>query len=427
MTNDMLFRSKAPWIIQGLMREFGLSKIQAAAILGNIGHECAGFHQMQEGAPIGGGRGGYGWCQWTASRRTRFEHFAAAQHLSPDSDKANYGYLLDELHSTHKRAITKLRATNDLESAVKAFEIWFEGADPRYKFYDRRNRWARIALEAYEHHSPELAEAVLGDGGSAGSESLDSPSGAAGGIWAAGAMEAETASAGPDASAEAMVAPPMAALPAAAASAFAIRARDIATAEWEFFGKQTNDKDGQRTHNGHKEGESRRPGEPGEDWFKRVGTYWIEGTHTHGLDGHNHDWPWSATFISWVMRKAGADERFRYSKQHSTFIAQGIRDFLNHREAAGYWTERLSEAQPEVGDIVCWGRQAGVDYDHQMHGDYHGHSDVVVAVEPRLAWVIGGNVGNSVTRRPLVRNGQGFLVPVTIGGENLFGIMKCRI
>jgi hypothetical protein len=206
---------------------------------------------------------------------------------------------------------------------------------------------------------------------------------------------------------------------AAPVAGFAARARDIATAEWNFFGQQTYDVNGHKNHAGHTEGE--------DGWYQRVGVYWLEGTNTHNIDGRDHDWYWSATFISWIMKKAGAGDRFRYSMKHSVYIAQGISDFLQKRQAAGYWTERLGDAKPAIGDIICWGRQAGVDYDHQNGGDYAGHSDLIVEVDSDQVWVIGGNVGDSVTRRPLNLDQHGFLVPVVVNGENLFGIMKNRI
>lgn len=203
------------------------------------------------------------------------------------------------------------------------------------------------------------------------------------------------------------------------ATSFAARAAAVATAEWERFGQQTNTITGHRDHAGHTEGE------PG--FVERVGTYWLEGTGTHGLDGNDHGSPWSAAFISFVMKTAGAGDRFRYSTQHSVYIAQGIRDFLRKRDAAGYWTQRLPDARPAVGDLVCWSRQAGVDYDHQMAGNYSGHSDLVVEVADKTIAVIGGNVGDSVTRRPLALDAQGFVVGATVGGETLFGLMKLRI
>jgi hypothetical protein len=127
------------------------------------------------------------------------------------------------------------------------------------------------------------------------------------------------------------------------------------------------------------------------------------------------------------MKQAGAGDRFHYSTQHSVYIAQGIRDFLQKRQDAGYWTERLSDAKPAIGDIVCWARQAGIDYDHQNGGDYAGHADIVVEVDAGQVWIIGGNVGDSVTRRPLGLDANGYLKSVVVNGENLFGIMKNRM
>jgi hypothetical protein len=80
-----------------------------------------------------------------------------------------------------------------------------------------------------------------------------------------------------------------------------------------------------------------------------------------------------------------------------------------------------------VGDLVCWGRQPGIDYNHQAGGDYKGHTDLVVSVEAGQVMVIGGNVGNSVTKRPVLLNTDGYLFPQTVGGENLFGLMRCRL
>ena len=210
--------------------------------------------------------------------------------------------------------------------------------------------------------------------------------------------------------------------PAAAAEGvqrFAARAAEIAEAEWRFFGQQTYDLARRRTHAGHTEAE------PG--YFERVGTFWLDGTSTHGLDGRNTGHPWSAAFMSWVMRTAGAGARFRYSTQHSVYISQGIRDYVAKRDAAGYWTERLSDSAAAVGDIVCWARQPGIDYDHQALGDYEGHADLVVDVQQDAVQVIGGNVGDSVTKRPLAVDDTGRLKPVVENGETLFGLMKCRL
>jgi hypothetical protein len=199
---------------------------------------------------------------------------------------------------------------------------------------------------------------------------------------------------------------------------FAGRSVATAAAQWDFFGRQTYDINGHLNDGGHKEGE--------DGWYQRIGRYWQEGVGVNGIDGRNHGWYWSAAFISWVMKDAGAGPKFKYSDQHSQYISQAIRDHLQNNAAAGYWGWRLNEAKPAIGDIVCWGRESGVDYDHQKQGNYAGHSDVIVAVADGAVDIIGGNVGNSVTRRPLATD-NGFLKPVTVNGENLFAIMKCRI
>ncbi len=189
--------------------------------------------------------------------------------------------------------------------------------------------------------------------------------------------------------------------------------------EWGFFGGQTYDLAGNAVVVGAKEQE--------DGFAQRIGLYWKDGANLPGIDGTNTDWAWSAAFISWVTKTAGAGTRFRYSSRHSAYISQAIRDRSMKREDAGYWCERLNEWKPAVGDIVCWAREAGIDYDHQNGGEYKSHCDIVIEVAGGRVWVIGGNIGNSVTKRPLALTSDGFLSPNQAGGETLFGVMRCRI
>jgi uncharacterized protein (TIGR02594 family) len=144
--SEALFRSKAPFIMETLMTELSISSLDAAAIAGNLGHETDGFRLMQEAKPVvAGSRGGYGWAQWTGSRRVAFETWTDEQGLSVDDDEANLGFLIHELQTSEKGAITKTRAAKTLDDKVIAFELAFERAG--VKHYDRRQKWARIALE----------------------------------------------------------------------------------------------------------------------------------------------------------------------------------------------------------------------------------------------------------------------------------------
>lgn len=65
------FESKAQTYLPQLVKDLGITQVQAAAILGNLGHESAGLQpNINEKNPtVKGSKGGYGWGQWTGSRR----------------------------------------------------------------------------------------------------------------------------------------------------------------------------------------------------------------------------------------------------------------------------------------------------------------------------------------------------------------------
>lgn len=143
------FRAKAPGVMDLLMADFGLNDISAAAILGNLGHECRGFTALQELNPVvKGSRGGWGWAQWTGPRRREFEAYCKRNNLDPASDKANYAFLFVELETTERAAIAALKAANGLDAKVEAFERTFLRAG--VKHYPSRKEWARKALEAHQ-------------------------------------------------------------------------------------------------------------------------------------------------------------------------------------------------------------------------------------------------------------------------------------
>ena len=144
-----LFRSKAPPIMNDLMRDLGLTSVQAAGILGNIGHECAGFTLLQEQKPIRGGRGGWGWCQWTGPRRTDFEKWASDHALDFSSDKANYGFLLEELKGSQENSVRRLREAQTVDGATADFMNTFEKPAAQYAGLARRVSLAKLALQDF--------------------------------------------------------------------------------------------------------------------------------------------------------------------------------------------------------------------------------------------------------------------------------------
>lgn len=145
-----IFTKKAPGIMAMLIPDFNLTELDAAAIVGNLGHESGGFKFLQEIKPlIPGSAGGWGWAQWTGPRRRAFEAYCSRNKLDPAGDKANYGFLFVELKGSEKAAIPAVKEAIGLEAKVKAFELNFERAHPNYKHYASRVTWAKRALAAY--------------------------------------------------------------------------------------------------------------------------------------------------------------------------------------------------------------------------------------------------------------------------------------
>jgi hypothetical protein len=152
MNAEATFRAKAPGIMAKLLSDFPFGVEDAAAILGNIGHECAGFTAMQEYKPVvKGSKGGWGWPQWTGPRRRAFEAYCKRTGKDPASDDANYAYLFIELkgiEGSERAAIPRTVAAKGLDAKVIAFELAFLRAG--VKRYPERQRWARIALDAWQ-------------------------------------------------------------------------------------------------------------------------------------------------------------------------------------------------------------------------------------------------------------------------------------
>lgn len=151
MNAEQNFRAKAPKYMAQLISDFTITPEDAAAIMGNAGHESGGLVTLQEIKPtVPGSRGGYGWMQWTGPRRRAYEAYAARTGKNPAADDTNYAYLFLELkgiEGTEGRAIGKLKAAKGLDAKVEAFEKAFLRAG--VKHYPSRKRWAAIALEEW--------------------------------------------------------------------------------------------------------------------------------------------------------------------------------------------------------------------------------------------------------------------------------------
>ena len=178
------------------------------------------------------------------------------------------------------------------------------------------------------------------------------------------------------------------------------KVQEIAHREWGFFGRQQIDVSGKLVRRGGREAE--------EGYWKRVGDYWKVGVDKD-LTGKDTHEPWSAAFISYVMKEAGLGDRFSYSDWHATYIRNSILARRRKDRTFAFWGYKLNERAPQVGDLVGYRRQGGITFNYQPTV-YKSHTDIVVAVRPGEIDVIGGNVKDSVTLKTLKTDAEGKLI-----------------
>ena len=142
----------------------------------------------------------------------------------------------------------------------------------------------------------------------------------------------------------------------------------------------------------------------------RIREYWETTGFPFPEDGV--ETPWSAVFISFCVRKAGAKEtEFAFNPQHSVFVHRAIQN-----AAAGtgvFRAFKITEEAPSVGDIIQNNR-TGTRHDFafaKANKHYPSHTAIVVArgVDGigKFVLTIGGNETDSIrTKR----------VPLTEGG-----------
>lgn len=122
-----VFAAKVMKFSPRMQADVGIKGFQADGVFGNLGEETAGFSELQEEHPVvAGSRGGFGWPQWTGSRRVAYEQWCTVNKLDPSDDEANYGFLKHELLTTFLHCLQALRATRTRDDAVRVFEQLYE-------------------------------------------------------------------------------------------------------------------------------------------------------------------------------------------------------------------------------------------------------------------------------------------------------------
>ena len=111
--------------------------------------------------------------------------------------------------------------------------------------------------------------------------------------------------------------------------------------------------------------------------------------------------PWSAVFVSWCVKQAGATaSEFKFAQSHSKFVYKAIANALQNTGV--FRGHKITEYQPKPGDIIHNNRGGGTfDYEYaKKHDAYQSHSAIVIEVgednNGKYALTIGGNEGDSI-------------------------------
>ena len=137
------------------------------------------------------------------------------------------------------------------------------------------------------------------------------------------------------------------------------------------------------------------------------------------------DVPWSAVFVSHVMKTAEISD-FLISSSHFYYI----RDAARRPVDGPYRLVDPSAEKPAVGDLVCYLREKNRVYGYRglltylggSAGPLDSHCDIVVGVDidgDSKVYAIGGNVIHGVTMRKLNLNARGLLsLPMEKDGDD---------
>lgn len=187
---------------------------------------------------------------------------------------------------------------------------------------------------------------------------------------------------------------------------------NLARREWEFFGRQTVVLDGEEEsipHVGKWE-------DDGETYAVRVNWYW-QAVGKPGLNGNDCRQPWSAAFVSWIMREAGVPTyQFPPEEAHWGYLSHFLRS--EGDPYAAFVPRSIAEYRPKPGDLICATRGGngeapfpGQSFRSVLLEHTKLHCDIVVERSGNTLSAIGGNVRNSVSKTLLTLDKDGLVQP----------------
>ena len=143
--------------------------------------------------------------------------------------------------------------------------------------------------------------------------------------------------------------------------------------------------------------------------------------------------PWSAAFISFVLRAAGVDAReFPPSAAHAFYLDALIADAERFPATAPFLPHEVAARAPEVGDLVCADRSPAPLASWRARAAERGrfrpmHCDIVVRLGPGWVEAVGGNVRDAVTLSRFATDAAGRLAPRPPGEPAWFAVLENRL
>ena len=205
----------------------------------------------------------------------------------------------------------------------------------------------------------------------------------------------------------------------------------VAMDEWRLWGNRVDDTGGAGYVQTDATMGERQPG-----LWQRVGEYWWEGmnagdptsrwTGKHDGAGYvfpvpeNGQYAWSAAFISYVMRIAGAGPDFPYAPDHATYINAAA----SHQAHGLLDAEDPASYAPRLGDLACFPRGDASNLtfaDLPTANSFPAHCGIIVGVGAGAVSIVGGNVDDAVTMEHLQTNAAGELQD---NRENWFVVLR---
>jgi hypothetical protein len=145
---------------------------------------------------------------------------------------------------------------------------------------------------------------------------------------------------------------------------------------------------------------------------RQIRAYWED----LGLTFRNVREPWSAVFVSWCVKQAGATkDEFKFSAQHSVFVYAAIKNRNNSN--AAFRGHPINAYAPQVGDIIQNNRNGNkYDFDYaSKHASYFSHSAIVVekttnAAGKPVVLTVGGNEDDKIGTKAVPLDTQGKII-----------------